>query len=465
MTFRMVAVIALAGSVLSAAPQERALVTGTITYRERIALPPTATVEVRLEDVTKPGGSAPVIARTRMTKPGQVPIRFNLDYDTALINPNGRYAVRATISDAGSVLFASADTALVLTQGHDRRADLVLAQVGSPKPQARPQPGAPPLPPNPLADLPVTFTGTIESTRYHLNLFPDDSFFLRMTSTQSGDSGDDLGSWALSSDRRVLVLQGREDETVSFLVPSASVLRKLDDNGQPLAGSELRRSAFAPIEVRGTLRGAYSLMADAGMFVECSTGQRFAVAQEGANRELEAAYTKARPAAGASIAVEVVGRLTTRRRGEGRGTAATLVVDKLERVRAAESCPARFSSAPLENTEWRLTRLGNAAVPASKDPRRQAYLTFSGDDSSFSGSSGCNRLIGTYVVANATVALKSGGTMIACRDEAKTEAAFLAALEATRTFRIAGRVLELFDQKGARLARFEARMSAGISKH
>jgi hypothetical protein len=53
--------------------------------------------------------------------------------------------------------------------------------------------------------------------------------------------------------------------------------------------------------------------------------------------------------------------------------------------------------------------------------------------------------------------------MIACREEAKTEAAFLAALQATRTYRVVGRVLELFDAKGATVARFEARLPTGIT--
>jgi uncharacterized lipoprotein YbaY/heat shock protein HslJ/uncharacterized lipoprotein NlpE involved in copper resistance len=459
---RLLAVSIACGTVVSAVAQERALVTGTITYRERIALTPSATVEVRLEDVTRPGGASPVIARTHITNPGQVPIRFNLDYDTALIDPAGRYAVRATISDAGAALFDSIDTTLVLTQGHDRRADIVLTQVGSPRQTARPEQPAPPLPPNPLTGLPATFIGTQDSTRYQLNLFPDDSFILR---TQTGESSaDDLGSWTLSSDRRVLVLKGRRDEPVAFMVMSGPVLRRLDAAGQPMGGSGLRRGAFTAVDVRGSLRGAYTYMADAGIFVECSTGQRFSVAQEGANRDLEAAYSKARPAPGASIVVDVEGRLTARPRVEGRGSAATLVAERVERVRSGESCPARFSSAPLEETEWRLTHLGGASVPPAKDARRQPYLTFSAGDASFSGSSGCNRLIGTYMVSNATIMLKSGGTMIACREEAKTEAAFLAALEATRTFRVAGRTLELFDPKGTRLARFVARMPAGISK-
>ena len=45
--------VTVCGSALPAAAQQRLLM-GTVTYRERIALPASAVVEVRLEDVTRP---------------------------------------------------------------------------------------------------------------------------------------------------------------------------------------------------------------------------------------------------------------------------------------------------------------------------------------------------------------------------------------------------------------------------
>ncbi len=116
-----------------AAGQGRHL-SGTITYRERIALSPTAVVDIRLDDVTRPASAPPMIARTRIEHPGQVPIAFDLPYDTQLTDPGGRYAVRATISDGGVMLFASMDTVLVITQGHGARADLVLTRIAGATP-------------------------------------------------------------------------------------------------------------------------------------------------------------------------------------------------------------------------------------------------------------------------------------------------------------------------------------------
>jgi copper homeostasis protein (lipoprotein) len=425
-------------------------------------------VEVRLEDVSRADVAPPVIKRTRIETPGQLPIRFNLEVEPSSVDPRGRYAVRATITDRDTVLFTSQDTVLVLTQGHGTRADLVLTRVGTPKAQAPaepPSPPAPALPPHPFMDLPATFVGP----RHHLNLFRDDSFVLSSTiAGKPGAAPDDFGSWALSSDRRLLVLQGRGEAVQLFSIQPGNTLRKLEADGRTLAagtGQDLVRSGFQPVPVRGPMRGAYTYMADAASFLECSTGQRWPVASEGASRELESAYAKARPAPGAAVIVEIDGLVTERPRvkADVEGTQPTLVVNRLSRVLPKETCAPRFASAPLADTYWRLTHLGDRAIPAAADRRREASMTFLPDSTSFSGSSGCNRLIGTYTIANATMTLKSGGTMMACKDQAKAEAAFLAALQATRTYRIAGRVLELMDASGARVARFEAHVPAGIT--
>ena len=223
------------GAALSATAQQT-LLTGTISYRERMTLPPTAVVEVRLEDVSRVAVAPPVIARYRLADPGSVPIRFNLDVDTSTLDRLGRYALRATIMDGARVLFTSTDTVLVLTQGHGTRADLVLTRVAA---SNAPLPGSellqtPPVPAPLLADLPATFLGTLpcadcEGVRYHLNLFDDDSFLLRTTRLgKTGGTTDDLGSWTLSSDRRLIVLQGRNDAMQLFEIVAPGTIRKLE---------------------------------------------------------------------------------------------------------------------------------------------------------------------------------------------------------------------------------------------
>lgn len=473
---RLLAVVLLLGAAPVASGQTPH-VSGTVTYRERMALSPTAVVEIRLDDVTSPGGVPPIVALTRVNGPGQVPIRFELQYDARAIDARGRYAVRATISDGGVVLFTSLDTPLVLTQGHGSRADLVLTRVAGALPPAPPpikQP-APPLPANPLPNLPATFTGTVpcadcEGMQYQLNLFPDDSFFLRMTHTNKPDPAtDDIGSWALSSDLRILVLKGRQDRVSLFSVSSSGKLAQLGPDGQTIAGTQpnelTRASVFKPVAARLPMRGVYT-MTDSAMFVECSTGQRWPVAAQGAARDLESAYARTRSAPGAAVVAEVEGVATPRVKADGSSDTA-LIVEKVGRLLPKESCAPRFASAPLAESYWRLTHLKDRAVPAASDPKREPSLTFQkivgSSPGTFSGASGCNRVVGHYEIDAATMTLTSGGTLMACREEAAIEAAFVAMLKATRTYRISGRVLELFDEGGARLARFEARIPAGIT--
>jgi putative lipoprotein len=85
------------------------VLSGTVVYRERMALPPGATVDVQLEDVSRPDAQAPVLARQSIT-PGerQVPIPFEFDVPAGAIEPNRRYGLRAAIRGPdGRLLFAT----------------------------------------------------------------------------------------------------------------------------------------------------------------------------------------------------------------------------------------------------------------------------------------------------------------------------------------------------------------------
>ena len=83
--FRALAFCALAAvggcgaTAAASAAEPQAVLTGTVTYRERIALPPNARVEVRLEDVSQADAPADEIASQTIAANGkQVPIPFEL---------------------------------------------------------------------------------------------------------------------------------------------------------------------------------------------------------------------------------------------------------------------------------------------------------------------------------------------------------------------------------------------------
>ena len=125
-----IAVVAI-GCAQSSSPRRTANLTGTITYRERIALPPAARVEVQLVDATDENETAPLVAERLMDAPGQVPIAFSLAYDPASIHANHTYALRVRIRVDEDIWFASPYDVRVLTAGNPAQVELQLERVSA----------------------------------------------------------------------------------------------------------------------------------------------------------------------------------------------------------------------------------------------------------------------------------------------------------------------------------------------
>jgi len=86
-------------------------VTGSVTYRERIALPPTAQIEITLADVSLMDAPSKTIARQSFTADGrQVPFAFTMTVDQRPLDPRHSYAVSARITDATGKLMFITDT-------------------------------------------------------------------------------------------------------------------------------------------------------------------------------------------------------------------------------------------------------------------------------------------------------------------------------------------------------------------
>ncbi|MBX3289029.1 MAG: YbaY family lipoprotein [Acidobacteria bacterium] len=107
------------------------VITGTVTYRQRMALPRNAVLTVKLLDVSRADAPSATIAEQRIETAGkQVPIPFDLVYEQRRINERNRYAVRAEIHDGDRLLFTTDTSHPVLTQGNPRNADITLVAVG-----------------------------------------------------------------------------------------------------------------------------------------------------------------------------------------------------------------------------------------------------------------------------------------------------------------------------------------------
>jgi uncharacterized lipoprotein YbaY len=99
-------------------PAPTGVLTGTVTYLQRIALPPDAVIDVQLQDVSLQDVPATVIAAERYVAAGrQVPFPFELTYDPAGIIPQHTYAVATRITVNGKLRWINTQHYPVLTGG------------------------------------------------------------------------------------------------------------------------------------------------------------------------------------------------------------------------------------------------------------------------------------------------------------------------------------------------------------
>ena len=183
-----------------AGAQGTKMVTGTATYRERIALPPNAVFEATLEDVFRADAPADVTGRAREEKPGQPPFQFSTEYDPARIVECRSCSVRARVTAGGTLMFITDRSYPVLTRGNGSQVAMMIMRRASASSGGGPA--------NRLGALPASFSGELPCAdcpgiRYALNLFPDKSFFLGTTYSGRGEGKpvDDIGRWNLSKRR------------------------------------------------------------------------------------------------------------------------------------------------------------------------------------------------------------------------------------------------------------------------
>jgi putative lipoprotein len=95
----------LAACATGGAPDPLTL-SGQITYRERIALPPGTVASVALVERSGDGGQERTIVDERIASVSQVPIRFTLRFPASAIDTARLYGLRARLEDvAGRALF------------------------------------------------------------------------------------------------------------------------------------------------------------------------------------------------------------------------------------------------------------------------------------------------------------------------------------------------------------------------
>ena len=110
-------------------PPLAAVLNGTVTYRQRVALTPEAEVHVELRDVPRLQGEPILIAKKVITRPGQVPVAFSLEYDPSKIVDGHTYVVSARIADRGQLAFVTESPIPVLTGAAPLTVEILVAPI------------------------------------------------------------------------------------------------------------------------------------------------------------------------------------------------------------------------------------------------------------------------------------------------------------------------------------------------
>jgi copper homeostasis protein (lipoprotein) len=451
--------ILCAALLLAGCATRTATVTGSASYRERMALLPGAVFEATLEDVSKADAPAEVLGRAQIEDPGNPPFDFAIPYDPKQILTDHSYAVRARILSGSEVLFTTDASYPVLTQGHGGQAKLLLVRASGGA-----QAGSAGTDPN-IGTLPARFVGDIPCAdcagiRYQVDLLPDQVFFSRMTYQGRDTVLDQIGNWSVPPEGGRLVLSGTGRNPTQFSLPAPGRLRLLDRTGKEIDSKhnyELTRDdGLSALDPTVKLEGMYGYSADAGILTECATGMRFSVLQQGDNAALEHAYVQAHHEPGQPLKAELEGRISLTPPAGSEGGLPVIAVSRFISLWPGETCGQRFASSPLENSYWKLTRLAGAPVllpPGQREP----YLVLQAQDRKLVGYAGCNRMTGSYMLEGETLRFgHTATTKMACVKGMDMELAFLKTLDQVRHWQIDGEDLVLADEGGKALAQFEA---------
>jgi len=103
-------------------------VSGTVTYRERVALPEGALLTVQVLDVSRADAPADVVAEAVITPTGQVPIPYAIAVSPSAFEAGHTYSLSASITVGGDPLFTSADHLAVTAEPAAQTIDVVLVQ-------------------------------------------------------------------------------------------------------------------------------------------------------------------------------------------------------------------------------------------------------------------------------------------------------------------------------------------------
>lgn len=436
-------------------------VTGTASYRDRMALPAGALFEAVLEDVPLADAAAVELGRAAIRNPGTPPFSFEIDYDPARIEPDRRYTVRAQISLDGQLLYASEATNPVLTGGASPAVDVGMVRIaGGPADAAPDMAGATVeglrLPAGFVGELPCADCDGID---FRLDLWPDQVFHLRRAWDGKDMQRDSIGRWTVEGAAGIIALRGA-DEIQQFRVLGPDRLEAIPREGAPpAAGASAVLTAeaeFRPFEPHLPLRGMLTYTADAAHFTECLTGRDYPLVPDRDFPALEHAYLAAGEAGGPVMA-SFDGGIVEHPPAAGGAPVPSVLVERFVGIWPGETCERAMGPATLTNTYWKILRLGETEIAAAKG-RREPSLVLREGALGFNATVGCNQFVGSYALQGDSLTFRAGAsTRTACPPPLDDWERLLAGtLAQAGGWRIDGQTLELTDRDGKGIALLQA---------
>lgn len=324
----------------------------------------------------------------------------------------------------------------------------------------------------PLITRPAAYAGTlpcadcsaIETT---IVLHPDGSY--RMQELHVGEDAPNVfvavGRWGYRADSMPRVTLFASERNRHFVLTDALTLTALNADGTPIADDAPKTLSrvVAPTALEGVarVRGEFRFVANAATLVACDGGREYPVAGDTAFIRLQRAFREHALGSGASVLMEMQGRLVTRSGGAAGAPAESFVVDSFTVLDSRAACEASRVRAAMAVGDWQLRALHGDTLP-SLDRAMQPTLRFLiGElgDKTLSGNAGCNRFTGRVVLRGLDIAgTPVAMTRRACTDSIATvrEARYGRVLGEGGWFRLDGNELVL-SRGGEERARFYRR--------
>ena len=84
---------------------ESTSISGVVSYRERQSLPPDAQIVVSLVDIAEADEDKIISSIDFLSEGNQIPLEFQVPYDSEQLSENGNFVIKAAINFAGMKIF------------------------------------------------------------------------------------------------------------------------------------------------------------------------------------------------------------------------------------------------------------------------------------------------------------------------------------------------------------------------